>query len=331
MRSCIHFARAGAWARLAALGALAACGKVTGSPDSGAVADATPGAADAAGGADAAGTSRCSPDAPILEVEPVAELNALPDETGIEFHYRCCLSFAADGTAYFAAGALTDFGGADIYRARRSATGFAAAEVVIGAGVDDSFWVPSLSRDGLSLYYNHLSADGLGAIEIFLSTRDGPDAPFEAGARVELGAPPGEQEADPFITDEGLFFTRGGRIHFAALDPVGGGFAPAQPVQGLPEGGANINPGASADLAALYWARDDGSGTTGRDLWMARRSTAGGYESARPVPEDTGGGEPLNTPAFEGPDWESPDGCDLYFTTDRTGEAQHWVARRRAM
>jgi hypothetical protein len=286
--------------------------------------DAAPGPNPDAGDA-APPAAPCDPDDPIVAVEEVAGANDLPAAAV----YHCCLSFSADGIAYFAAGPGTaEPDAADIFRTRRTATGFEPPERVIGALSDDSFWVPSLSSDRLVLFYNHQAPDVAG-IEIFASVRPAPDDTFPAGKRLDLGAGPEViQEADPFATDEGLYFQRGQRIHFAARD--GDGFAPGQPVEGLTPASdtTDLQPIASGDGETLYWAREQ-PGTGGRDIWMARRAGGpGAFDSPRPVPERAGG-EPFNSPEFEGPSWESPDRCDLYFTTLRNGPAEIWVGHRR--
>jgi WD40-like Beta Propeller Repeat len=291
--------------------------------------DASPGASADAGAdaGDAAPATPCDPDDPIVAVEEVAGANDLAPAAV----YHCCLSFGADGIGYFAAGPGTaEPAAADIYRTRRTATGFEPPERVIGALSDDSFWVPSLSSDQLVLFYNHQAPDDAG-VEVFASVRPAPGDTFPAGERLDLGGGPDViQEADPFATDEGLYFQRNQRIHFAAGD--GDRFAPGQPVDGLaPELDAtDLQPIASADGETLYWAREQ-PGTGGRDIWMARRAGGpGAFDAPRPVPERTGGGEPFNSPEFEGPSWESPDRCDLYFTTLRNGRAEIWVGHRRA-
>lgn len=323
--------RATTWVVLAAAGGveiLAACGEidVKGSDGTDDPSDVT-GDSGAGSMADAGGESNtdgasgnCDPAAPIVQVEPIDQLNRLPTITS-----HCCAVFVDERTVYFAAGSATGVAASEIFRAERTEEGFSEPEHIVGADTADDVWGPAPSLDELSLFYNHIGPSGF---EILGSTRETREDPLPAGQRVDLGDL-GASEADPFLAEPGLFFQRGAAIHLAPPDPeLPGRFLPAQPVPGIvpTPPGQDLVPGGNQKGDILYWARDaDGSGA--RDIWMASRS-GDGYVSPQPVPEDTGSGERLNTEFVEAPSWETPDHCTLYFTTNRRGTFEIWIAHR---
>jgi hypothetical protein len=298
-----------------ALWALAACGRVTSvgdASDSGAAGAEIDAAAGADGGRRADAAARCDPDGPIVDVQRVEGLNGQP--------FQCCAVFASDGTAYFAASQSGTFDGTSIYSAVATGGVFGERKLVAGSQNGDSRWKPTISRDGLHLYYNVRPAGG-GLIRVVSSTRASSAEDFPAAQPVDLGAEPTESEADPFITEDGLFFARPGTIYLAA--PAGGGFAPGRALTGLGMGPSKNHPVVSADGSRLYWG-DYRTDTFLRAIWTARRGPAGpdDFQSPQLVEGDELAG------TVDYPSWESEDGCALYFTSTRNGVDEIWVGRR---
>jgi hypothetical protein len=272
--------------------------------------EASPGSDGGVGGDGGVGSDAgrlCAAGDPIVEVAPVAGLN--------ELSFQCCAVFPG-GIAYFAAGLTEDTRTADIWRAERGAGGFGPATTFVGADTDDAVWRPVLSGDRLALYYNRAAGD---RIRIHAALRRSDRDRFDPGRALELGAAPTASDADPFVTDEGLYFARGGDIHFAAGS--GDSFGRAAPILAIASAARDDSPVVSADREVLYWASDRGNVDGASDVWMARRESAGLYGAPELVPGDLGEGS-------NAPSWESPDGCALYFTTTRTGQSEIWVGRR---
>jgi hypothetical protein len=252
----------------------------------------------------------CAIDDPIVEVAAVAGLNEQP--------FQCCAVFPG-GIAYFAAGYTEDTRAADILRAERSGSGpFGAPATLVGADTEDSVWNPTLSADRLALYYNRAAGD---RVRIQAALRSSDRVRFEQGRPLELGAAPTVDDLDPFATEDGLFFARGGDIHFAPGE--GETFGPAAPIPGIASAARDGHPVPSADREVLYFASDRGNVDGSTDVWMARRESVGRYGAPQPVPGDLDGG------GSDEPTWESPDGCALYFTTTRAGRSEIWVGRRQ--
>jgi hypothetical protein len=70
---------------------------------------------------------------------------------------------------------------------------------------------PSLSADGLSLYYAAVSVEGYGYFDLYVSTRPSTSEPWGPPENVGEPVNTGDAEGTPFISPDGLslFFTRG--------------------------------------------------------------------------------------------------------------------------
>jgi Concanavalin A-like lectin/glucanases superfamily/WD40-like Beta Propeller Repeat len=194
-----------------------------------------------------------------------------------------------------------------------------------------SYWEPSISSDGLSLYFsdghspqfgNHLP-DGLGGQgDIWMITRETVHDAW--GAPVNIGSAVNSQHAvHPSISQDGLslYFQshRPGRlgshcdIMVAIRDSTSDSF-------GNPVFLKNVNgtvgewmPGISADSRTLLFSRATAIGPT--ELWMAMRATM--YDDFGPpvkLPPQINISSYLNlSPSL------SADGQTLYFSSDRPG------------
>jgi hypothetical protein len=113
----------------------------------------------------------------------------------------------------------------------------------------------------------------------------------------------------------------GGNVMYLASDLAGnyglyrsakvnGAFATPTVVSGvnLDTPAAENNPVVTADELTLFFASTRPGGTGNHDIYEARRaSVADGFGA----PIELAG---LNTTADDGPNWISPDGCNLYFS-----------------
>jgi len=200
---------------------------------------------------------------------------------------------------------------------------------------------PTLSADGLSLYFASDRLGGLGGVDLWVSHRDNPESPWEMP--INLGSPINspDVESGPNLSIDGhlLFFQSsrlGGEgsndLYVAYRADVHDDFGWGDPVNV----GADVNTSAGefgpwytengADGPVLYFAR--GPNNTFTQLYSApvdRDGRARG--SAVPVTE-------LNDPAFtQGRPTLAVDGREIIFYSNRQGGlggADLWTATRRS-
>jgi hypothetical protein len=213
---------------------------------------------------------------------------------------------------------------------------------------------PSISADGLSLFFTSDMPGQYGNYDLWVTTRaaigDDWGVPVNLGPTVNSSA----SESYPDISSDGLslFFQDGHPLWpEVPLRPGGCGLGDLWVTKretladawGTPENlGPTVNgpywdgtPCISADDLVLYFASNRPGGSGDYDIWLAMRKT-----------KDEDWGEPVNLgPTVNSTDWEygvsvSSDGlalflmstgsgghggCDLWMTT-RVGKGQEWVA-----
>jgi hypothetical protein len=140
-------------------------------------------------------------------------------------------------------------------------------------------------------------------------------------------------ELHPFYRADGgeLWFVSdradaGLRIYSAKLDADGGAFGPAKMIDELVPGANVAQPALTEDGLRIVFASqlDEDSDW---DLWTAQRDTTSApFSPPTPLEEE-------NTPGDEFAGWLSPDGCRVYFSSDRDTDAaapvqRIWVASR---
>ena len=223
----------------------------------------------------------------------------------------------------------------NIYRARRDAIGqgFSMPKPVTAVNTTGFEAVPSVSSDGLTLYFHSSHVTGEG-VHLYVATR---------GSRIgEFGAPSEvtnvnssvvtDSDTQPFVTADGqeLWFTsnRAGGLGGADLYRAtwnGSSFGDVVAVTELSTSANDVVPTLSADRLTVYLSSDRPNGTGGLDIWSAHRSTIhDGFPIPTPVAE-------LNTPGTEILGWLSPDNCRIYFSSDIAGTNDIYVATRHPM
>ncbi len=179
---------------------------------------------------------------------------------------------------------------------------------------------PSISADGLELYFLSLRPGGLGAGDIWVTTRATIEDPW--GTPVNLGPPVNSSswELCPYISRDGL------TLYFASLRPGGYGrddlyVATRATKEDDWSNAVNLGPVVnssahdfgtclSADDLELYfhaWERPGGHGEL--DLWVTRRETIND-DWGQPVNL----GPTVNSSASEGYPSISTDGLTLFFS-----------------
>ncbi len=194
-------------------------------------------------------------------------------------------------------------------------------------GVDRD-WGPSISSDGLTLYFSSSrSGGGEDTDDLWIAHRGSPDLEFQAPVPAGAGINTGEYESSPAISadDLTLYFDRepsqeGLRLHVAVRGAPTGEFSAAQPLGIAGQTPSGVSP--SADGLSLYYGTNN---ETEAELAVATRTSPGGaFVFARQLDE-------LNGPALDGWPSISADGLELYFESDRSGEPRLYVARRASV
>ncbi|MGB2863031.1 MAG: M56 family metallopeptidase [Sedimentisphaerales bacterium] len=238
------------------------------------------------------------------------------------------VSISADELSlFFTSDRPGGFGGWDIWITTRATTGDPWGEPVnLGPLVNSSAfdWTPSISADGLALYFNSDRPGGSGWNDIYVTTRVTKDDPWEEP--VNLGPPVNSSANDffPSISSDSLslYFgsSRSGGFGMDDIyvstrattdDPWG---EPMNLGQTVNTSGKDGFPSISADGLSLFCASFQAGGVGKDDLWVTTRAT-----------KDDDWGTPVNLgPAVNSPDGEgapsiSFDGSTLYFYSDRPG------------
>ena len=183
---------------------------------------------------------------------------------------------------------------------------------------------PSISADGLSLFFESTRSGGYGRHDLWVTKRPTTSEPW--GAPVNLGPTVNSsyEDATPGISADGL------SLLFESDRPGGYGdfdiWVTTRPTDSEPWGmpvnmGPTVNslawdggPNISADGLSLYFWSDRVGGHGRNDIWLTMRET---------IFEDWGTpvnpGSSLNTSSYDDPGSISPDGLLLFFESDRPG------------
>ena len=194
---------------------------------------------------------------------------------------------------------------------------------------------PSISADGLSLYFSSNRIGGSGGWDIWMINRETTNTdwstPINLGATVNTSA----DEGRPSISADGL------SLYYEANRPGGSGGwdiwvttrATTEHDWGTPVNlGPIINsstvdsgPSISADGLLLFFESARPGFGLG-DIWVARRATV-----ADPWEQPVNLGSPVNTSDFDVQPSISADGMTLFFTSNRSGYLDLWVTTRAAI
>ncbi len=196
---------------------------------------------------------------------------------------------------------------------------------VVNSSANDEF--PSLSADGLSLYFSSTRDGGSGAFDLWVTTRQTKVSPW--GDPVNLGSTVNSKysEGCPSISSDGLslYFS-----DFQSFRPGGYGmwdiYVTTRPTVSDPWGapvnpGPNVNssvidtgPNISADGLTLFLNSTRSGGSGSSDLWMAIRKTQDAdWEPLVNL------GPTVNRSGYEATPDISSDGSTLYFCSERQG------------
>jgi hypothetical protein len=200
---------------------------------------------------------------------------------------------------------------------------------------------PTLSRDGLSLYFRSDRAGGMGGNDIWVSQRASPEGPW--GEPVNLGLP-----VNTAFNEGPTSFSRDGHfMYFNSRRPGGFGgadiwiarrahthddFAWEQPVNAGPgingpseDAGAGYLENEEAGTPRLHFASDRPGGAGRSDIYVSAQAADGSWEPAVLVPE-------LSSPANDQRPHVRFDGLELFVFSNRPGGFglnDLWVSTRQ--
>jgi hypothetical protein len=244
------------------------------------------------------------------------------------FDHSVDLRLSADGlTGYFG-----DSNTADLYATTRASTTSpwttptALDKVNAAYGQDES---PSVTGDGLKLYF--ASDRSAVASYVYVASRADTAHPFTNATSVTIAQENGALSLrTPFIrADEGVLYyaadPSSSNVALFRAANSGKFFAEAAPLAELDSPSAETNPAVTPDDKIIYFSsqRSDGGAKGDFDVWFATRASASGpFGAPANVAE-------LNTARAELVDFVTPDGCTLYFHSDRNaGVLEPYVATR---
>lgn len=269
-------------------------------------------------GPDVVVSTTCKPAAPFTSIKPLTELNTTgddqhprlsPDEKTVVFQRQ------QPGFVVFTAS-----------RADRLST-FSApvsiAELAVGGDAAD----PTLDSSGLRIVFASGRVGGVGSYDLWVATRTSVGSAFSAPT-VLTGL-------NGTAIDHYPNFAGAGALYFSSVRPTGlgsediyrsavNGSVISAPVlvAGLSGAGYDAAPAVTPDelLAYVETSITDDAGTSSTIFVSSRASTAA------PWPTPTVVAELRNAESI--PTWISADGCRLYFSSNRSGNWDLWVAER---
>jgi len=238
-------------------------------------------------------------------------------------------SISADGLSlYFGSRRAGAYGPEDIYVTTRATTSDLWGDAVnLGSPVNNSKWeqLPSISVDGLTLFFSGNWSGGYGSDDLWFTTRQTKDDSWNTP--VNLGATVNRSSADwtPSISADGLelYFCSDRSGGYGQYDLWVTRRETLQDPWGSPVNlGPNVNSSyreismsISHDNRLLFFGSNRPGGSGGFDLWVTRRETAND-----PWGEPVNLGPIVNSSAtYDQTPSISADGSTLFFYSNRQG------------
>jgi len=224
---------------------------------------------------------------------------------------------------YFTSGRDGGAGDVDVWSAKRddAEQPFSAPEPVTAVNTDGFDTSPAVSLDGLELWVGSARDGGLGEQDIWVSTRASTDDDWSDPVNVaELNSAEKDIPRQPALggTIMPLGSRRGSSGYYetflAQRPSESEPFSEPRELEELEVAGQNSVDGfLTADGLTLFFNRSPGAGESTGDLFVARRpSVSEPFAPAVPLSS-------VNTSDDERDPWLSPDGKQLYFSSDRGG------------
>lgn len=232
---------------------------------------------------------------------------------------------ASDGpTAGDAGGA--DAGGADGGPCVFGPWGTPQPIAELNAGPLDSR--PRLSPDELTVYFYSTRSGGAGDRDLYVAKRTSTSQPFGTPANLgELNT--GSSDRDPAASADGRIIvfssTRAGEhdVWIAERASTSVAFGSVQAIASLNTSVREYFTMLSPDGLTVWFSSNRSAGSMGGyDVWYSTRPNTA---SAFPAPQNLAA---INTADDEYQVLVSPDGKEIYFSTERQGEIDIWVSTR---
>jgi Tol biopolymer transport system component len=213
-----------------------------------------------------------------------------------------------------------------IYVTSRAMVGAPWSDPVIAPGLAGS-WndnEPSLTADGLTMYFSSDRAPSTGGSDIWMVTRPNRAASWTAATRIiELSST--ADDSPGAVSSDGLRMvmtsTRNGNYQIFSTTRPTTAAAWSTPVLlgGIDQSGSQSGSSVSSDELSLYYSTSrDGS----LDVFVATRLDATAmFSGEAPVVE-------LNSPSADLDPWVAPDGRYVVLCSDRGGARRLWEAAR---
>jgi hypothetical protein len=224
-------------------------------------------------------------------------------------------------TAYLESSRPGGLGGSDLWKATRAlvTAPFGTPTLLEGVNSAANEVLPFISPDGLQLFFASNTSGG-GDYDVRLATRTSTIAVFSASS-VVAGVNTSGLEAGQWLSNDGkqLYFFSDrigglGGVDIWVADFGSGGASNVRNLSGVNSATDEENPVLTADGLTIYFSSKNTAGSTpatAYDIWMAHRSTAqDGFGQPKNITE-------LNSSGGDAPTWVAPDGCTLYFSSDR--------------
>jgi hypothetical protein len=262
-----------------------------------------------AGAGGAGGAPKCGPDTVFDPPVLVDGVNVAVDNSSDAAQLS-----PDELTIYFGSNRPGDMAGWNLWTATRPALGLPFTGVTplsqVNSSADEDG--PSVTADGLNLYYCKGAGVNTGPYNIYRSTRASTAVAFGPAALVPNVNISGTVNGMVYVVPDGSALYQvstvdaAGQEIYRAQAAAGGGFDPPVHLSELGSSADESDPVVTADELTIYFGSTRGNGAGGIDIWTASRtSTAQPFGTPRNVSE-------LNTSANDAPSWISPDGCRLY-------------------
>ncbi len=184
--------------------------------------------------------------------------------------------------------------------------------------------IPSISADGLTLYFSSDRSGGYGGFDLWVATRETISDPWDAPVNLGPTINTSSEDGTPCIMADGLtlYFYSDRSGGYGAWDiwlttrettedewgtPINLGSTVNSPYR-------DVAPSITADGLSLFFVSDRPGGSGSRDIWVTTRATKS---------DDWGSpinlGPTVNTSSFEATPSISADGLLLFFQSNRAG------------
>lgn len=220
-------------------------------------------------------------------------------------------------------------GNLDIWRARRTSIGAAWSAPVTASELNSTSVEtdPELSVDGLTVLFSTQRSPSQRN-DIWRATRTSTALPFGTPARLAELSASGDECCAVMTADE-LHAVFAGqplgsdiKLYVSSRSSIASTWGAPALLAEVDTGSQESNPFLTPDGLTMYFDSDRPGGAGGRDLYVATRPHVGApFSPPRRISE-------LSTSAEERDAWLSPDGHRLYFSSNRTGDFELYVAER---